>query len=158
MIKRIIVFVSAVAVGGFAAAVAGPALGDHGSGSEQPRTLTVYEKETESSYVDLGEEGFGIGDEGAVWTANLKKNGDVVGHDSGVCFVTSSKIPAGQCSITADFGDGEMTFQGVNDLTSRTNDAVITGGTGTYDGAEGIVLLRFLPERGVHRLKFVFSD
>jgi hypothetical protein len=151
-------FVSAVAVGGLAAGLAGPALGSDGSKADPRGTLRVVEKETESGSVDFGDEGFSLGDEGAVWTANLKKDGAVVGHDSGTCFITSVEIPAAQCLITAAFDHGQITFQGVNDLTQSSNTAAITGGTGAYDGAEGIVRIRFDSSRGVHILRFIFSN
>jgi hypothetical protein len=156
--KTAAMFVSAVAVGGLAAGLAGPALGTDGSKADPRGTLWVFEKETETGSIDLGDEGFSIGDEGAVWTADLKRDGAVVGHDSGTCFVTSVEIPAAQCLITAAFDHGQITFQGVNDLTQFSNTAVITGGTGAYEGAEGIVRIRFNPSRGGHILRFIFSN
>jgi hypothetical protein len=156
MIKQIAAAATVVAIGVLAVGSSSSA-GQSASTSSQRHTFTVVEVETESSFVDLGEEGFNMGDEGAVWTANLRWDGKVVGHDSGVCFVTSDKIPAAQCSITAQFGKGQISLQIVNDLTSARNVGVITGGTGAYEGAAGEVRVRFIPDRGVHRLTFDFT-
>jgi hypothetical protein len=151
--------VSAVAIGGLAAGSAGPAVGTDGGSTDHRRTLTVLEVETESGSVDFGKKGLSLGDEGAVWTAKLKKDGAVVGHDSGVCFITSVKIPAAQCVITAVFNHrSQIAFQVVNDLTQFRNVGVITGGTGAYEGAEGVVRIHFVPSRGGHTLRFVIND
>lgn len=155
MIKHLATAASVVAVGVLAFASSSSA--EQPSSSGQRHTFTVVEVETESGFVDLGEKGFTLGDEGAVFTAKLRRDGKVVGHDSGVCFVTSIKIPAAQCSITAQFANGQIALQIVNDLTSASNVAVITGGTGAYEDAAGEVRVRFIPARGVHRLTFDFT-
>jgi hypothetical protein len=156
MIKQVATAATVVAIGVLAVGSSSSA-GQSASTSSPRHTFTVVEVETESGSVDLGQEGFNMGDEGAVWTANLRWDGKVVGQDSGVCFVTSDKIPAAQCSITAQFGNGQITLQIVNDLTSARNVGVITGGTRAYEGAAGEVRVRFIPARGVHRLTFDFT-
>jgi hypothetical protein len=156
MMKPLAILLAAGLMGGWAASWAGPSIAA-GSSSHAPASFSVFERETESGSIDLGEEGFSIGDEGAVWTAQLRKHGKVVGHDSGVCFITSTKIPAAQCQITAVFAHGQIAMQVVNDLTSRTNVGIITGGTGAYKGAQGAVRFHFEPLRGGHTITFLFT-
>jgi hypothetical protein len=150
-----IVLVAALLAAGTASWVGSP--GVQGAAAAAPTSFSVFESETESGFVDLGKKGFTIGDEGAVWTAELRRGGQVVGHDSGVCFVTSSTIPAAQCLMTAVFDDGQIAMQVVNDLNEATNVGIILGGTGAYTGAQGSVQFRFEPSRGGHTLTFNFG-
>ena len=82
MIKQVATAATVVAIGVLAVGSSSSA-GQSASTSSPRHTFTVVEVETESGSVDRGQEGFYMGDEGAVWTANLRWDGKVVGQDSG---------------------------------------------------------------------------
>jgi hypothetical protein len=104
--------------------------------------LRFRAKTTEQTFLDLGEEGDSLGDQ-FIFHDVLRHAGERVGHDGGVCTVTSVEGPAGeaQCVVTAYLSDGQITFQG---LIVETGDPprftlAVTGGTGQYEGASGEV-------------------
>ena len=66
-----------------------------GTGEEiQFRAVT-----TESGFVDVGEKGTSLGDE-FIFHDVLKHAGEKIGHDGGVCTVTSVRGPESQCLVT----------------------------------------------------------
>jgi hypothetical protein len=96
----------------------------------------VVEITTEQEFLDLGAEGFSLGDE-FVFSAKLLKGGDQVGHSGVVCTLTSLEREESQCQATAWFQDGQITAQGLVAGEPETIVLPITGGSGKYEGAEG---------------------
>jgi hypothetical protein len=104
--------------------------------------LRFRAKTTEQTFLDLGEKGDSLGDQ-FIFHDVLRHAGERVGHDGGVCTITSLEGPAGeaQCLVTAYLSGGQITFQG---LIVETGDPprftlAVTGGTGQYEGASGEV-------------------
>jgi hypothetical protein len=106
-----------------------------GTGEEiQFRAIT-----TESGFVDVGEKGTSLGDE-FIFHDVLKHAGEKVGHDGGVCTVTSVRGPESQCLVTGYLSGGQITLQGLSKDTGKLPVEfvfAVTGGTGQYQGASG---------------------
>ena len=102
--------------------------------------LRFRAKTTEQTFLDLGEKGNSLGDQ-FIFHDVLRQRGQRVGHDGGVCTVTSVEENQAQCLVTAGLAEGQITIQG---LVVETGDPgrlvfAVTGGTGQYEGASGEV-------------------
>jgi hypothetical protein len=137
--KRIAVLAAAIGVVGLAVGMIVPtATGDTRGG----RTFRVVEKFDELTFVDTGSEGPSLGD-ALVFHANLRKQGNKVGHSGGVCTLTSLEEGAAgefQCNATFWFENGQITVQGLLQPTGRFPELFVipvTGGSGAYQAASG---------------------
>jgi allene oxide cyclase-like protein len=90
---------------------------------------------TQASNLDLGEEGLSLGDE-FIFRDVLRHAGEKIGHDGGVCTVTSINGPETQCLVTVSLTGGQIVIAGLNKGDQEFLFAV-TGGTGQYQGASG---------------------
>jgi hypothetical protein len=90
---------------------------------------------TEATNLDLGEEGPSQGDE-FIFHDVLKREGEKIGHDGGVCTVTTVKGPELQCVVTFSLSGGDITIQGLA-KEGEVFVFAVTGGTGQYQGASG---------------------
>jgi hypothetical protein len=78
-----------------------------------------------------------------VFTTQLLKGDTEVGHQGGVCTVTSVARVEAQCIATDAFRSGQITGQALIRLGDPAPYAVaITGGSGKYQGVEGEVRVR----------------
>jgi hypothetical protein len=78
-----------------------------------------------------------------VFTTQLLKGDTEVGHQGGVCTVTSVARQEAQCVATYWFRGGHITGQALIRLGDPAPYAVaITGGSGKYQGVEGEVRVR----------------
>jgi Allene oxide cyclase barrel like domain len=138
IIRRLGVAASAAAVVGLAAGSVGPALGSAGGADarDHHRTIRVLEISTETQFVDTGDHGPSLGDE-FVFASKLMKDGKQVGHDGGVCTVTSLDNQEVQCQATVWLDAGQITVQGLVPDQASTFTLPVTGGSGAYKGAEG---------------------
>jgi Allene oxide cyclase len=109
--------------------------GDHG------RRLTVVERATTDTVIDLGEPGDSIGDMlpfgNDIYDA---KNTHKIGRDEGTCFRTNPGI-AWECTWTTIVPGGSLTVQGPFYDDLRSSKLAITGGTGVYQNARGQMIL-----------------
>ena len=105
------------------------------SGVRTIRVVAVFKEEAE---IDIGVQGFSLGDE-VVFSGDLRSNGEKVGRLGVVCTFTSAanldRVEA-QCPATATLPDGQITFQGLV-VNRNLRILPITGGSGEYQGAEG---------------------
>ena len=102
--------------------------------------LRFRAKTTEQTFIDAGEKGDSLGDQ-FIFHDVLRQGGERVGHDGGVCTVTSVEGHA-QCLVTAWLPAGQITVQGLIVETGQTPERfvlAVTGGTGQYEGASGEV-------------------
>ncbi len=75
------------------------------------------------------------------------KSGERVGNVGVVCTVTSTRTETTQCVATATFqrsfhGGGQITVQGLLTGEPENFTLAVTGGTGSFVGAEGQVHVR----------------
>ncbi|WP_148575576.1 allene oxide cyclase barrel-like domain-containing protein [Nocardioides caldifontis] len=126
-----------------------PASAGGGGGGHDDRgdTFRVEVREVDAVDLDLGERGFGIGDR-FVFTEDLVKHGKVVGSDHGECTLTRLHGAGGwfQCTATAVFyGKGQITVQGAfrfsEGAESQRFALPVTGGSGKFTGADGVVIV-----------------
>ena len=111
-------------------------------------------KTTQLNLLDLGDQGFTLGDQIAFSDDLLTEpDGKAAGIDGGACTlirVTDADAQTGtvQCLITYSLKGGQVTTQGLLTLTNGgflgTQVAAITGGTGPYANARGDSTLKFV--------------
>lgn len=144
MSNRFGVVVAALALAALGVGTMTPALSTSGS-DDETRTLSLVAVNTEFNFIDLGAEGDTLGDY-FVFTHKLMRRGERVGHVSGQCTIVSVATPESepQCIITASLPGGLITGQTLIGPHGATGDIVqaITGGSGTFTGAEGHILIQ----------------
>jgi type II secretory pathway pseudopilin PulG len=129
--KRSVVLGAAVALVALVVGAIGPAWGSS-SDKDKRRTFTLEALTTEQAF-----EGTALGDQ-IVFTAQLLKGDTEVGHQGGVCTVTSVARAEAQCLATYALPGGQITGQVLIVLGDPTPYAVaVTGGSGRYKGVEG---------------------
>jgi hypothetical protein len=129
--KRSVVLGAAVALVALAVGAIGPAWGSS-SDKGKERTFTLKALTTEQHF-----EGTDLGDQ-IVFTTQLLKGDTEVGHQGGVCTVTSVARAEAQCLATYALRGGQITGQALIRLGDPTPYAVaVTGGSGRYKGVEG---------------------
>jgi hypothetical protein len=135
--RRSVVLGAAVALVALTVGAIAPAWGSSGDKDRQ-RTFTLEALATEQSF-----EGTALGDH-IVFTTQLLKGDTEVGHQGGVCTVTSVARAEAQCVATYALPGGQITGQALIVLGDPSPYAVaITGGSGRYKGVEGEI--RVLP-------------
>jgi len=108
--------------------------GGSASDKNKQRTFTVDALTTEQAF-----EGTALGDQ-IVFTTQLLKGDTEVGHQGGVCTVTSVAHAEAQCVATYALPGGQITGQALIVVGDPAPYAVaITGGSGKYKGVEGEV-------------------
>jgi hypothetical protein len=143
------------ALGGVALAN-GDSTGSTGTSTDEEsgQVIKVFAPTVQFKLIDLGDPGFSLGDQ-SVFSDNLltSKNGDKVGIDGGVCTVVRVQDAATssgtlQCLVTFSLRDGQITTQGLDQLTNGqltgTQIGAITGGTGRFRKARGEAAVEFL--------------
>lgn len=109
-----------------------------GAQDDGGRTIRVASVTAQERFLDLGPEGFTLGDK-LVFSTNLWRQGERVGRLGVECTVTSTRTEDLQCLATARFGNGQITVQGLLRGEPESFVLAVTGGTGAYFGAEGSV-------------------
>jgi hypothetical protein len=131
--KRLAIAGTAIVVVALAVGAISPAWGAARDKDKQT-TFTVEALTTEQHF-----EGTALGDQ-IVFTTQLLKGDTEVGHQGGVCTVTSVERGEAQCVATYVFRGGQITGQALIRLGDPAPYAVaITGGSGKYEGVEGEV-------------------
>jgi type II secretory pathway pseudopilin PulG len=134
--KRLALLGTAIALVALAVGAIGPAWGSAKDKAKQT-TFTVEALTTEQHV-----EGTALGDQ-IVFTTQLLKGDTEVGHQGGVCTVTSVARGEAQCIATYAFRGGQITGQALIRLGDPAPYAVaITGGSGEYQGVEGEIRVR----------------
>lgn len=145
MLKRVGIIGSLAAVAMLVVSSAVPATGHgggHGGNSDKIRVLSTN---TEEEFVDVGAPDFSLGD-AFIFTSDLTKRGRLVGHTGVVCTITSTAREESQCVGTASFRRGQITIQGLVAGEPDVFEFPITGGSGDYEGAEGTLVVREIPD------------
>lgn len=138
--KRLGVLGAALALTALAVGVVSPALGS-GDDDDEKQVIRVVSITEEEEFLDLGTEGFSLGDE-FVFSSTLRKGGRDVGRAGVVCTTTSLEHEEAQCVATASFSDGQITAQGIIAGEPETFVVPVTGGSGEFKGADGEVHVR----------------
>lgn len=146
------VAVVVLAFGGAAIANGDPTEVSGRAGPEH--AITVAAKTAQLNLLDLGEQGFTLGDEIAFSDDLRSKSGNKpAGIDGASCTlirVTDADAQTGtvQCHVTYLLKGGQVTTQGLLTLTNGgflgVQTAAITGGTGVYRNARGESMLEFV--------------
>ena len=142
--KRLGVVGAPIALVALGVGAATPALSASSDGDDQ-RTIRLVAVNTESHFVDVGAKGDSLGDY-FVFTHKLLRQGERVGHVSGQCTIVSvARVePEPQCIVTTSLPGGVITALTLIGPHGVTGDIVqaITGGSGTFTGAEGHILIQ----------------
>ena len=156
MFKRLGISGAVVAVMALAAGAVGPAVGSGDAhDNARHRTIRVVSINTEEAFVDVGEPDFSLGD-AFVFRSKLIRHGHQVGHTGVVCTITSAAHEESQCVGTARFRAGQITIQGLLAGEPETFEFPVTGGSGAFEGAEGVLRVRELSQTR-ERLTFHLS-
>jgi len=148
---------TAIALVALAVGVMSPAWGSSGDKDKQT-TFRLDAVNTEQNFLDLGAPGTSLGDQ-IVFTSQLLRGDSEVGHQGGVCTVTSLERQEAQCIATYSLRGGQITGQALIVLGDPAPYAVaITGGSGKYQGTEGEIRVQPDPSgtRGI--LTFHLKD
>jgi hypothetical protein len=122
---------------------------EHERGRERPwKVLKFYERSAgDLAFLDLGAPGPSIGDRLVFSNPLYDAQGQVIGRDGAECVIVRidpteppERQQVVQCTISAQFADGQITVQGLAQGTE--NYFAVTGGTGAYRKARGEVLAR----------------
>ncbi len=114
--------------------------------SSQKQTFTLTSKTGPHSELDLGEPGFGLGDQFS-FSNSLYRGDKKVGRDGGWCtivdFTEQTEPVTAICVFTVELPKGQITMQGLLTFSETGPDSVvaITGGTGAYKTAHGQVTI-----------------
>ena len=109
--------------------------------ADRVQVIHLVVRAAQEAELDLGEEGFGLGDQ-LVFSETLFRDGKKVGVSGGACQFTfvatdSSKLLA-NCVATLSLPRGQVTVQGLLNFAEEGPFVVaITGGTGAYRTAHG---------------------
>jgi hypothetical protein len=143
--------------------VASPVASAHDNGKGKGKSsLRVVARESQTEFVDVGDEGPSLGDQ-TVFSETLYVRGRDVGMSGGVCTVTEAIPPYDtltlQCVVTLSLRKGQITLQGLIESQGEDDPGpftlAITGGTGAYSDAGGEARFRRVNERrGVYKLRF----
>jgi hypothetical protein len=113
--------------------------------SSNGETIELTSTLVDSADIDLGEEGFSLGDE-FVFTDDLYEDDELVGTDHGVCTVTRIDEPEATLHCVATFvldDRGQITAQGAITFEESEGNpsftVAITGGTDEFSDATGEV-------------------
>jgi hypothetical protein len=146
--KRLGISAAVIAVMALVVGAVSPALGSssqESASTSSGQTIRVTAVFTEfDPNIDVGAPGFSLGDE-VVFSGNLLRNGQQVGRVGVVCtFVSTANADRveAQCPTTAILPGGQLTTQGTIVNRSLNFTLPITGGSGTFQGAEGQVVSR----------------
>ena len=116
------------------------------------KTLVLEERDSRETEVDVGEPGFGAGDQ-FVFRSKLFKNDERVGTVGGACTIvgilneTNADV---QCVATLRLKHGQITAQGFITFAEETAPftVAVTGGTGRYRNAHGEIVITENPDAG----------
>lgn len=148
MKRTLLVAAAGVAAGALAAAVGA---GAHGTRAE--RVFTVVERATSIARTDTGAVGDTAGDirtlRNDLYDA---RNARRVGRDHGYCLRIEPEVSF-ECAWTTFLPEGQITVQGPR-YDGRPSTLAITGGTGAYRDARGVLEVR---PRGKGRNEYSFT-
>ncbi|MDA0166020.1 hypothetical protein OM076_37495 [Solirubrobacter ginsenosidimutans] len=126
------------------------------------KTLRLVAVQKQQQFIDLAPTGPSLGDQ-LVFSDTVYRNGREAGTDGAVCSITQIVPPytvaTYQCVATIRLRNGQITVQGLNEFQGQGDPGpfrfAITGGTGTYSGASGEVVVRYdKAGKGHYTLRF----
>jgi hypothetical protein len=112
------------------------------------RDIHLVARATEQNFVDTGDPGPSLGDM-FVFRERLSSEGQRVGHDGGVCTLTSKRMEL-SCEVTVQLEGGQVASQGlISEQGPEPHTFVIpiTGGSGIYRNVRGQARVRELTQK-----------
>lgn len=145
-------------------ALVAPAASAHGKGKGTHHTtlVRIEAEQLQSEFLDLGTRGPSLGDE-LVFSQLLFIHNREVGTGGSVCTITEATAPYDvltyHCVGTLSLRKGQITVQGLIEVQGEDDPGpftlAITGGTGAYTDAGGVVTFRNRGNLdGVYKLRF----
>ena len=140
--RRTLIAAALAAVAASALTAAAVALGQGSGGLAQRVTVRVVERPVTDQVIDLGAPGDSPGDQlpfaNPVFDA---QNRHRVGSDQGNCIRASAAQGRWECAWTTFLPAGQITVEGPFRDAFPTTALAITGGTGEYRNARGVMVL-----------------
>jgi hypothetical protein len=144
MLRKVLV---TAGVGALVAMAIGGASFASASGGGGGRTIVVIEKSTSGHFRDVGKAGPTAGDEfffrSQFWNTPRTHK---IGSNHGYCVFQNTTVL--HCVGTARLLGGTIEYSFTDTLTTSAPLPAITGGTGTFDGAEGHITIHNLNSDG----------
>lgn len=112
----------------------------HRAAAAQTRKIHLVEVQRASTQLDLGRKGFSPGDRQTIRSDVYTPGGAKAGRLDDDCAITQAgKRPEAVCSFVITLRKGQLTGEFAQNLAGSDSGKVqaITGGTGTYAGAQG---------------------
>jgi allene oxide cyclase-like protein len=144
MLSKIMIGVLAAATVATGASIASAGNGDDGS-DDSGRTIHLMSRTVHETDLDLGDTGFGPGDQ-FLFADDLFRDDEKVGTDGGSCTVVrvEGQNATINCTATFSLAGGQIAVQGLIEIVGneeRPFTVAVTGGTGRYRDADGEALL-----------------
>ena len=127
-----------VALGGGIFATVALAQQDAAPPAPPSGTLSLTERQGYFKFVDNGKKGMGIGDS-FVFSSDLLSGGKRIGTLRATCIATTRNGSSSECIGTFFLPDGTINAQVGQKGDTLTTLISITGGTGKYAGARGVI-------------------
>jgi hypothetical protein len=155
MAKRLAVLAAAVGVVALVVSMVVPSVAGNGDDNRDKRvTLRLAEKTADDeqffTFIDVGEEGESVGDYLVLKGDPIynRARTEKVGVVRGDCLVVEEA--RSECDVTFDLEGGLITAEGPIDFSEQADVVqlhAITGGTGAYKTAQGVLELDFSEEQ-----------
>ncbi|HEY3190393.1 MAG TPA: hypothetical protein VGJ70_23075 [Solirubrobacteraceae bacterium] len=144
MLSKIMIGVLAAATIAGGASIASAGSGDDGN-DDRGRTIHFTSRTVHETDLDLGDSGFGQGDQ-FVFADDLFRDDEKVGTDGGSCTVVAveGQTATVNCTATFSLAGGQIAVQGLVEFAGNEQQpftVAVTGGTGRYRDADGEALL-----------------
>src|SRR5690349_7363119 len=140
--RRTLVLVALTAVTASVLTAAAVAMGSGSGGLTAPTTVHVIEHPVTDQVIDIGAPGDSPGDQlpfaNPIYNENNSKK---VGSDQGNCVRASTVQGRWECMWTTFLPRGQVTVEGPFLDAKATTRLAITGGTGEYSNARGVMIL-----------------
>jgi Allene oxide cyclase len=142
VMRRTLVLMVLAAVAASALTAGATAIGFGSGGLAQPTTIHVIEHPVTDQVIDIGAPGDSPGDQlpfaNPVFNAS---NSSRVGSDQGNCVRASASQGRWECMWTTFLSRGQITVEGPFRDAFPTTALAVTGGTGAYRNARGVMVL-----------------
>jgi hypothetical protein len=125
--------------------------------------VQVVARTVQEAELDLGEKGFGIGDQFVFSEDLFSTDGRPTGQSGGSCTVVRvderARSATTNCVATLAFPRGQVTLQGLVTFAEEGDQpftVAVTGGTGRYQGVGGEMLIDERGEDSLYTLRLRF--
>ena len=145
--RRTLILMLGAALAGVGLAAGAAALASGSQGLTHPTRIKVVERAVTDQVIDIGAPGDSPGDllpfANPIYDAT---NTNRIGRDQGSCVRASASQGRWECMYTTLLPQGHLTVEGPFLDAQTTTRLSVTGGTGAYANARGVLVLHLRPD------------